>query len=155
MNNKERHMRYIGLLLSILLSTPGHAFKCYFTMVKAECWKSYDLTVDVSDADTGKAIKKITVAENELWARETFDCEPAATIAVIAKFSPVFWAGDEHKTYQGRRFWKLPHSIRTGDTGWNVTVCYPSDFSDVPTPPVANTNCKCDLMAVPKIVSGS
>lgn len=144
-------MKYIGVLLGLFLSAQGYAFNCYLTMVKAECWKAYDLTVEASDAATGKAIKTVMVPEDNLWSREAFECRPGTTISLVAQFSPVFWTGQENKTYPGKRFWKLPNKIRRGETGWNVTVCYPKDFSDVPAPPDANINCTCDLKSIPKI----
>ncbi len=144
-------MKYIVLLFSLLLSMQAHAFKCYFTMVKGECWKPYDLTVDVSNAGTGKHKLTVLIPEGDLWVREEFECNAEETLALVAKFSPIFWAGQEDKTYAGKRYWKLPDAIKPDETGWNVTVCFPKYFSDVPTPPDANTNCECALGHLPRI----
>ena len=144
-------MKYIILLLSILMSTQVQAIKCYLTMVKGNNWKAYDLTVDLLDAGTGK--KKLTtlIAEGDLWSRDEFECKPGETLSLEAKFSPAFWAGQEDKIYKGKHFRKLPNAIQPGEAGWNVTLCFPRDFSDVPSPPDANTNAECDLNAIPKI----
>lgn len=145
-------MKYLGILLGTLLfSQQTTAFTCYLTMVKGGCWKSYDLTVDLSDADKGTLIKKILVAEDQLWTRQKFDCKPGKTLALEAKFSPVFWEGDEDKAFKGRRYWKLPDAIKRDETGWNVTVCFPTQFEDVPHPPAGNANCGCDFTDIPKV----
>ena len=105
----------------------------------------------VTDANTGKALSDLTVFEGKSWQRQEFSCTPGQTIALTAKFSPEFWAGDEHKTFPGQRYWKLPDKIKPGDIGWNVTVCFPKYFSDVPTPPHATSNCRCEVDKIPTI----
>ncbi|MEK2481564.1 hypothetical protein AAAB32_09930, partial [Lactobacillus acidophilus] len=74
-------------------------------MVKASCWKAYDLTVEITDARSGKIKGTINVPEDKLWARQEFECGPGDTLAFAAKFSPVFWTGDEKKTFPGQRYW--------------------------------------------------
>lgn len=139
-----------SLLLSLLLSSQVHAVKCYFTLVKENCWKSYDLTVDVLDAKTRKVKATLMVPENRLWYRQEFECKPGDTLALVAKFSPIFWAGDENKTFSGQRYWKLPETVKPGETGWNVTVCFPKSFANVPLPPDATGSCTCDVASIPK-----
>jgi hypothetical protein len=143
-------MRYISFLLGIVLSTQTYAITCYLTMVKGGCWKKYDLTVDLSDADSGKVIRTVLVPGDQPWVRQEFECKAGDTLAVEAKFSPVFWEGDDDKTFKGQRYWKLPDEIKPGETGWNVTICFPKQFSDVPSPPEAS-NCDCDFTTIPKI----
>lgn len=155
-------MNYFVLIISLLLSTHIHAetqkqpeiqksVTCYLTMVKGGCWKAYDLTVDISDADSGKLNKTILVPADQAWRRQEFACKPGDTIALSAKFSPIFWEGDENRIFKGQRYWKLPDQIKPGETGWNVTVCFPEQFADVPRPPDTNTSCSCDLTQIPKI----
>ncbi|PJD93672.1 MAG: hypothetical protein CK424_02440 [Legionella sp.] len=143
----------IGFLFGCLLSTQVHAVTCYLTMVKANCWKDYDLSVEVSNAESGVIKGTIKVPEGKLWVRQSFECEPGNTLALVAKFSPVFWAGDENKTFPGQRYWNLPDKIKPGETGWNVTVCYPKYFANVPIPPDATANCACDLTHIPPLES--
>lgn len=144
-------MRYLYIVFGFLFTTQVSAMTCYLTMVKGSCWKAYDLTVDVSNADTGKAKTTVLVPEDQMWVRQTFECKPGETLALVAKFSPVFWAGDENKTFPGQRYWKLPDTVKPGETGWNVTVCFPKYFSNVPLPPDASTHCDCDVSAIPKV----
>ena len=143
-------MKYTILLLSLLMSTQVQAIKCYLTMVKGNNWKSYDLTVDLLD---GSGKKKLTslIAEGDLWSRDEFDCKPGETLSFEAKFAPVFWEGQEDKSYKGKHFRTLPNAIQPGESGWNLTLCFPKDFLEVPSPPDANTNFKCDLESIPKI----
>lgn len=146
-------MKYLGILLSTLLfSQQTLAINCYLTMVKGDCWISYDLTVDILDAHTAKAIKTVVVPANQAWIRQEFDCKPGDKIAFEAKFSPVFWEGDDDKTFKGQRHWKLPDVIKKGETGWNVPVCFPEHFADVPAPPTGNSNCHCNFTNIPKVV---
>lgn len=149
-------MRYVVLFLAALFfSTNSLAFTCFLTMVKAPCWKPYALNVELSDAQTGKLIRTTKVAENQLWVRDKFECKPGATLAMEATFSPVFWASDVGRIFKGLRYWKLPDTIiinkKIHETGWNVTVCYPTEFSDVPQPPSSNTNCDCDYSTIPPV----
>lgn len=143
-------MKYLGLLFGLFISTQTYAFHCYLTMVKGACWKPYDLTVDLSDADSGKVIKTILVPADQAWIRQEFDCKPGSTLAVEAKFSPVFWDGDDEKTFKGQRYWKLPDVKKEDETGWNVIICFPKQFADVPSPPEAS-NCGCFFDNIPKI----
>lgn len=144
-------MKHVGILLSIILSTQAHAVTCYLTMVKGVCWKAYDLTVDLSDADSGKIKMTTIIPADQMWIRKEFDCKPSDTIALEARFSPEFWEGDETRSFKGQRYWKLPDTAQKDETGWNVTVCYPKQFEDVPKPPDAGANCECDLTPIPKI----
>lgn len=89
-------LRY-AMLLSILLSSQTHAMKCYITMAKGNCWKNYDLSVDVVDANTSKKLATVVVFENRLWNRQAFECAAGQTLSMVATFSPIFWEGDESK----------------------------------------------------------
>lgn len=138
------------LCMSMFLSANAHAVTCYITMVKASCWKDYDLTVNITDAENGKELGKITVYEGDLWKREKFDCKAGETLALTAKFSPTLWEDDADREYKATRFWKLPKEAGKDAIGWNVTVCYPEWFADVPTPPKSDGDCVCDMQEVPK-----
>lgn len=141
--------KYIVSLL--LASTQASAFNCYVTMVKDSCWTDYNLTVSVSNANNGKELIEVLVPKGKSWGREAFACDKGMTLALTAKFDPVFWSTDEGKTFPGQRYWKLPDNIESGISGWNVTVCYPKWFANVPTPPNATANCKCDTDNIPTL----
>ncbi|HVT63291.1 MAG TPA: hypothetical protein VHD33_07395 [Legionellaceae bacterium] len=150
-----RIYKRFGFLLGIVLTGQIHAVTCFITMVKGHCWKAYDVSVDVLDANSGQKKISLVIPENQMWVRQPFECKPGDTLALTAKFSPAFWAGDEEKTFPGQRYWKLPTTVNAGETGWNVTVCFPKYFANVPTPPDAATNCDCDLSTIPKLAPPS
>lgn len=139
-----------ALLISMLFAANAHAVKCYMTMVKASCWKDYDLTVTIKNAETGDKLGDITVYEGDMWKRGTFSCKEGQTLELSAKFSPVFWSGDSDREFKAMRFWLLPKKAGENAIGWNLTVCYPEWFADVPTPPKATASCACDMSAVPE-----
>ncbi|MDP3561861.1 MAG: hypothetical protein Q8R83_06765 [Legionellaceae bacterium] len=139
------------IILSYCFCVQAHAFTCYITMVKDSCWKDYNLIVRVSDASTNAESTTITVPAGKLWERQEFECKEKQTLALVAQFNPVFWSGDENKTFPAQRYWKLPDNIESGITGWNVTVCFPKWFADVPLPPHATADCKCDMDSIPPI----
>lgn len=140
-----------ALLLTALYAFPAHAITCYFTLVKDNCWKNYDVTAEIFDADTAKSITSITVMQDQAnpWGRQEFECHPGQTLSLTAKFSPSFWAGDAGKVFQGQRYWKLPDTIKAGEAGWNVTICFPKYFANVPMPPEATSGCFCDVASIP------
>ncbi|MCL9683419.1 hypothetical protein [Legionella maioricensis] len=142
-----------ALIVSLGLSCSGAvwSFPCYYTLVKDSCWTKYNVSVDVIDPATTKKLLTATVPAGKSWIRDTFDCHPAQSLVYIAQFSPVFWKSDEGKKYQGLRNWFLPGEINPGDTAWTITICYPKDFAQVPFPPEADGNCKCDLSAIPPV----
>lgn len=143
--------KILTILLSAGISLSAHAIPCFLTMVKDSCWTNYNLSVKVTDASTGKQITTVTVPQGKSWAREEFDCRPAETLSLVATFAPVFWADDEGKTYAAQHNWKLPETVTKGDTAWNITMCYPKEFSEVPLPPEASGNCQCITDNIPPV----
>lgn len=139
------------VLISLLLSTPSWSFTCYMTMAKDNCWQDYTVSVDIINARTNVKILNVSIPKGEAWVRQTFDCQPGDKLMYNASFFPVFWQKDEGKTYPAQRFWSLPEQINPGDSAWNISVCFPSDFSLVPMPPQATGDCACDFAAIPVI----
>ena len=133
------------------LSLSAYAVPCYLTLVKDSCWKMYDVTVDIKDAVTNKQLGSIIVPLGTAWGRQAFECSGGETLALFAKFSPAFWSTDEDRVFSGQRYWKLPDALKPGEVAWNVTVCYPKYFANVPLPPNATSNCMCDVDNIPKI----
>ncbi len=150
MINKAKFICKI-LLLNLIFICKANAVSCYITMVKASCWKDYDLYVTVKNSETGDKLGDITVSKGNLWNRKEFICKPGMTLGLEAKYVPEIWKGDKDKVFPSTRFWSLPKETNNTDAiGWNVTVCYPQSFSDVPLPPDATADCTCDMQAIPK-----
>jgi hypothetical protein len=137
--------------LCLIFTCPSWAITCYYTLVKDSCWTNYDVSVDVIDAITGGVLTTVKVPKGQQWTRQTFPCQPAQKLMYNASFSPIFWQSDIGKTYAALNYWSLPDAVQPGDSAWNVSVCYPTDFSLVPTPPTATSNCKCDFTDIPGI----
>ncbi|MDI9818330.1 MULTISPECIES: hypothetical protein [unclassified Legionella] len=137
-------------LCSILFSASLFAFPCFFTLVKDNCWTNYDVKVDVIDTSTNKSVITVEVPKGKSWVRQSFSCEPAQKFLYKASYQPVFWQSEVGKTYSSLRYWSLPASIGKGETAWNIPVCFPAAFAEVPFPPDATTgNCECDFSRIP------
>lgn len=144
-------IRTLAVSLGMICVSPIWSFTCYYTLAKDSCWTKYDVSVDVVDALTERKLLTVTVPAGKSWVRETFDCTLSESLIYIAQFSPVFWESDKGKSYRGLRNWFLPGTINPGDTAWTLSVCYPADFAQVPLPPGADNNCKCDFSTIPVI----
>lgn len=149
-----KHAAAVSVLFSIAMgvSSQVSALDCFLTVVKDSCWTDFDVNVKMTNADEGKQILSITVPKGKSWSREKFTCDAGESLSYMATFSPVFWAADKGKQYPGIKFWKLPEQMKAGDTAWNITVCYPEQFSEVPLPPSARGTCKCDARNIPAVV---
>ena len=144
-------LKVLIILLGACLSTQSCALPCFLTMVKDNCWTNYTVTVDITNASNGQSVASINVPQGQSWARQEFNCKPADKLSFRASFTPVFWEQDEGKTYSAQRNWSLPETVAKGDTAWNITMCYSSDFSEVPLPPGASGNCACDTSKIPPV----
>ncbi|KTD12056.1 periplasmic protein [Legionella gratiana] len=143
--------RLFIFILSFIASCSLWAFTCYYTLAKDNCWTKYNVTVQVIDGLTEKVLITPTVPAGKSWVRETFSCSVAQSLMFRAQFSPVFWENDKDKVYVSKRFWPLPGTINPGDSAWNISVCFPADFTQVPLPPEATSNCTCDFDSIPVI----
>ena len=144
-------LRVIMLLLGLCLSLNALAFPCFLTMIKDSCWTNYSLTVSLTDGSTGKVVTTVVVPPGESWARQPFACRPAESLSLKATFTPTIWASDEGRIYSALQDWKLPEAVTKGDTAWNLTVCYPAEFAEVPLPPEAHGKCQCIRDNIPPV----
>ncbi|KTD47744.1 hypothetical protein [Legionella quateirensis] len=143
-------MRLVVLSWIIFFSSPIWSFTCFYTLAKDNCWTNYDVTVDVIDATNLKKVFSLTVPKGKSWGRTEFTCTKAQSLLYYARYAPVFWQSEQGKTYPALRNWTLPGKINPGDLAWTIPVCFPADFSQVPLPPDAEGNCKCDFSTIPK-----
>ncbi len=143
--------RVLLTLLGLGFTLQIQAFPCFITLVKDNCWTDYNVTLTLTDARAVKTIATITALQGKTWDRVAFECQPAEAISLKAAFTPVFWEADLGKVYPTRHDWLLPEAIAKGDTAWNIPLCFPADFAEVPLPPNVSGNCKCDMDKVPAI----
>lgn len=140
-----------SILIGIGFSMQASAFTCFLTLVKNSCWTNYDVTVELTNASTGDSMVKALAPKGKTYVREQFTCEAAQAFNFSATFLPIIWESEKGKHYPGKTTWSLPPEIAKGDTAWNVTMCYPEEFSGVPYPSEASGNCKCDNINLPPI----
>lgn len=116
---------------------------CYLNIVKNSCWNEYDVNIIVEDMTQRKPLSKVVLPKNTKWKRVSFNCSPGQTIHYLATFSPAFWEALKGKTYFSKQYWSLPSELTPGDVAWELTICFPKEFSGVPFPPTAGQDCKC------------
>lgn len=144
-------MKKIIPLLLCLISLQSPAFQCYMTIAKDSCWTQYNVKVNVVDANKDKLLTEVSIPKDTHWTRIPFDCDAGLKLNYIATFTPAIWEQDTGKKYMATRFWSLPESIKPNDSAWDIQVCYPQAFSQVPIPPTANNRCRCDFSSIPEI----
>lgn len=137
--------------MSLFSSSWTYAFPCYLTFIKNSCWKNYTVTVDVIDTKNNKKMATITVPINGQWARGQFECASTQTFGFVASFSPSIWESDVGKTYNATHYWSPPVGVVAGEVAWNIGMCFPNDFSEVPMPPDSTGKCVCDKSNIPPI----
>lgn len=139
------------LLSSLCFSAPLYAFPCFITLAKDNCWANYAVTVTVLDAVTNQQLTVATIPAGQNWVRQAFACQPAQKLMYLATFSPAIWEKDAGKSYHALQYWSLPATAQSGETAWNIPVCYAADFSEVPLPPTATGQCQCNFKEIPPI----
>lgn len=153
-------MKKLLPILVALGSTQASAMQCYLTLMQGKCWQNYEITIQAVDGISGDEITKpITLSAkkgdpmDKFWKRVPFDCKAKEGISLKASFSPPIWATDKDKIYPGTEIIYLPETIKKGIFAWNVPVCFPSSFENIPIPPSATDNCDCTEMQklLPKI----
>lgn len=143
--------RFSLFLLFFLITSPLYAFPCFMTVVKGACWRNYEVNVSITDPLYKKEFATVTIPKGKLWGRSSFNCEPGLAFSYKAFFNPPIWADDEKKPYFARERHNLPQAPNPTESGWNILVCYPKDFSEIPYPPDAHEKCDCDFRTVPPV----
>ena len=145
-------IRFCILSLGALVASPLWAITCYYTLAKDNCWLKYNVTVKVMDTLTSKVLTTVTVPAGQAWTRVTFPCETTGQkLMYSAQFTPSIWDSEKGKEYAAKNYWSLPDTVNPGDIAWNVSVCFPADFSEIPLPPEATGSCKCDFSSIPEV----
>lgn len=148
-NNEMR--KFLLMIFSACLLTQAHAFPCYITMMKDNCWTAYDVNVDLIDVATEQVIASMSIPKGKSWDRKEIVCQPKQVVKLKAKFSPDIWVKDKGREYVGKRFWSFPEQINQGDAAWNMVLCFSRDIQDVPLPPDVSGQCACDAKDIPPI----
>ncbi len=144
-------MRQILAVLLVFLTTETFAMQCYLTLMQGKCWHGYKITISAVDSISGdELIKPVTLegkkgdSNDKFWKRVPFECKAKQGISLKASFSPPIWSADKDKAYPGSETIYLPETVKKDIFAWNVPICYPSAFENIPLPPSADANCDCD-----------
>lgn len=138
-------------LLSLLLPYQANAFSCYITMVKDTCWTKYNVQVSVKNQKLDKVMTTLDMPQGKSWDRQQFSCDLNEVLLLSATFAPHFWKEDPNTAYPAINEWVLPSTMDPGKSAWTLTLCYPSDFAEVPLPPDADNHCKCVTDSIPPV----
>lgn len=147
----NRCLSFVSGCWLFAVSTLASAFQCYLTLMKDSCWTNYNVTVTVTDTKTNQVLTTVVVAQGSQWYRQRFDCQPGQNLMFQATFLPVFWQTDQGRVFSGSHYWQLPATVQNNATAWNIPICYPADFSEVPLPPDAKGNCQCTSQDIPPL----
>lgn len=143
--------RVLGIVIGcILFSTQAFAIPCFMTMVKGKCWKNYTVEIDVLDAENNQLLMHVSIPKGKMWERQSFESRPKQRLMLRATFSPSFWERESAGEYYAKRYWSLPEKVK-GEIAWHVGACFPNDFSGVPLPPDAGSDCECDTREIPQV----
>lgn len=139
-------------MLGILFAFTGnvYALPCVVTVIKSPCWSDYSVTVNIMDSTYNTLLSKIVITKGTSWQRVTFDCKPSQVLSANASFTPVIWENQKDVIYQSDRFWKLPEKAPEQGALWSINMCYPMQFSNVPSP-LDTTNCDCSMDGIPPV----
>ena len=120
------------------------SFPCSVVISKSQCWKDYNITVDVSDAITLKQKDSYSLPKGTNLLKKTFTCSPLEQLTFSTSFTPIIWEQGKGKSYQASQIYQVPAAIEKGRTQWLLQLCYPSDFQGLPIPPAQQEgDCAC------------
>ena len=140
------------LLGTLCLASSAFSIQCFMTIVKDSCWINYNVTVDVIDAGNESVLLTIDIPKGTPWGRKSFDAHVKQRLMLRARFSPAIWGGEDDRQYFATRYWALPETIDTEATSaWHIGACFPQNFSSVPLPADAGSNCHCDKSQLPDV----
>ncbi len=126
------------------------AAECYVTLVKAECWKGYQVDLKITQSD-GKEVGSIFIAKDKTWGRTNFPCDAGNVLASDISFAPPIWQNEVGVRYKSNRFWNLPTTEAVKGTIFAINMCFPGEFAKIPEVPNANTSCDCSMEGIPAV----
>lgn len=146
-----RKARFFTAVVLTSITMPIFAFSCFYTAVKADCWLNYEVTIKILDVADNSLLATAVIPKGKLWARVPFTCNFAQQLNYSATFQPTIWQGQENKVYGVQHYLHLPASAKATEKAWNIPVCFPQAFAEVPIPPQATANCTCDFKSIPAV----
>lgn len=153
MNPGRVTMSKIKLGMSIVLfcaSSVSFAVQCYVTLVKAECWKNYQIDINTTQSD-GKVVGKILIPKDKMWGRIDFPCDAGDVLASDVSFDPPIWVNQKGMRYKSNRFWSLPAADPVNGSIFTINMCFPGDFAKLPVSTDTNSSCDCSMEGIPPV----
>lgn len=124
--------------------SPAYPAVCQLQVQKDNCFQNYNVSVEAYLQGSSARLFDLAVAKGQSQGVREFHCEPNQVLELTARFSPVFWQGDENKVYAKRSAIRLPATFPADMRVWKLTACFGGDFIGVPLPPEANRQCRCE-----------
>lgn len=141
----KRSFILMAAMLGVAPVVNTHAFQCYITVMKGNCWKNFNVKIDVIDDETQQhVVPTIDLNKETMWQRKPFECQPRQAFNYLASYTPPIWQDNQGKQYPSKRIWYMPEKIKPKVGAWEIPLCFPTDFSSVPLPPNADDLCTCD-----------
>ena len=140
------------LIISIICFSTQITFaaECVITLVKAECWKGYQLDLNITKSD-GMVLGNISIAKDKSWGRTSFPCNSGDVLASNISFDPPLWQNEAGKRYSSGRFWSLPSNDDGKDNIYAIQMCFPKDFAKLPVSPNTGIECDCNIQGIPPV----
>lgn len=140
-----RNLRIImGLTAFFILSTvQASSFQCAVELVKATCWKDYDVSVHVVSSTWPNIENKLTIPKGKMMAKREFSCRAMDSVSANASFSPAIWENAGNEKYRQKKRWFVPNDLPAGSDTFLIEICFPRDFAGVPLPLGDARNCGC------------
>lgn len=148
-------LKYIGMMILLSVSCVNWAIECYVTLLKDKCWSGYQVHMTIENLKSLNKVIDLDVGPNQTWARKKFDCEASQVLKKSVSFTPAIWDSEKGKIYQNNFMTRLPDTKPAQGVIWSMEVCFPKNFSQVPTPIKNMNDCGCDKTNVPEITNAN
>lgn len=142
--------KLLGMLALSWVST-SFAVTCYVTFIKDQCYADYNVHLSINDSHSKRSLVELDLPQSKFWIRQAFDCQPNQVVTIASSFTPAIWEADAGKQFFGTHFTQFPDIEPPQGTIWAMDVCFPSQFSKVPSPPKITGTCGCDKTSIPPL----
>ena len=148
---KQNFKSLLALLGLSSFLTCANAVPCIITIVKSDCWGDYNVHVELSEQNTNVLLADVVLPKNISFQRIQLDCKPLQEIVAKASFSPEIFEDQKGHFFAAKKAQKMPDTLPSPGSAWAFNLCYPSDFSNLPSPLKATGSCACDYSRLPTI----
>lgn len=129
-------MKIIILLVSLfsfVTALASDSMVCQVHLTKPACWQKFDVKIMLLNGTTLKVLDTYHLKDNPVLTKK-FDCKPGEVITFASSFDPSIWHNDKYKIFNAQGSWQVPQTLKKGISAWQVNICFPDAFQDVPMP---------------------